>query len=484
MNVDALQRDAGSLKTKLFYGFGSVAFGVKDNGFQTILLLFYNQVMHLPAETVGNILLAAMCLDALLDPIIGQFSDNLRTRWGRRHPLLYLSALPVALSYLLLWNPPAWSVGALTIYLFVVTVIVRTFISCYEIPSSALNPELTDNYDQRTALSGYRVFFGWAGGMSMYLLAFGVFLQPDATHKVGQLNEVGYAHYGLLAAIVMFVAIIISAAGTHKFIPFLRKAPERAKSLWQYIRELAATANNRAFLILMLAQIAFGAATGLVFAMATYLVTYFWEFRSGQIVILGMATVIAFTLAFFVALPVARRLGKRIGAVTLFALGLFISVFPILLRLLGLFWPNHSPWLLPTLFCFNAVSGAMTIGSSILMAAMLADVVEDSELKTGRRSEGIFFAGSSFMAKAVSGLGLFLSGRLIGFIHLSTHAVPGHVDPAIIRNMGLVYLPAVVVLYAVGITIIWFFPIDRSQHEENLRKLAAEAEHVPASGHP
>src|ERR1700743_1495989 len=133
-----IERDIRSLKTKLLYGFGSVAFGVKDNGFQTILLLFYNQVMHLPAETVGNILLAAMCLDALRDPVIGQFSDTLRTRWGRRHPLLYLSALPVAVSYLLLWNPPAWSVGGLTIYLFIVTVVVRTFISCYEIPSSAI----------------------------------------------------------------------------------------------------------------------------------------------------------------------------------------------------------------------------------------------------------------------------------------------------------------------------------------------------------
>jgi glycoside/pentoside/hexuronide:cation symporter, GPH family len=481
---EAVERDIRSLKTKLLYGFGSVAFGVKDNGFQTILLLFYNQVMHLPAQTVGNLLFLALCCDAVLDPIIGQFSDNLSSRWGRRHPLLYLSALPVAVSYLLLWNPPAWSIGALTIYLFVVTVIVRTFISFYEIPSSAMNPELTDDYDQRTALSGYRVFFGWAGGMAMYLLAFGVFLQPDAHHKVGQLNEVGYAHYGLLAAVVMFVAIIVSALGTHRFIPYLRKAPERAKSIGQYFRELGATANNRGFLILMLAQIAFGAGTGLVFAMATYLVTYFWELTGGQIVILGLATVFAFTLAFFIALPVAKRFGKRIGAVMLFATGLCISIFPISLRLLGLFWPNHSPNLLPTLFCFNVVSGAMTIGSSILMAAMLADVVEDSELKTGRRSEGVFFAGSAFMAKVVSGLGLFLSGRLIGFIGLSVHAVPGHVDPGIIRNMGLVYLPAVVVFYVVGIVIIWFFPIDRSQHEENLRRLAGEAEHVPPSEHP
>ncbi len=484
MNTEALQRDVGSLRTKLFYGFGSIAFGIKDNGFQTILLLFYNQVMHLPPARVAGILFAALCIDALFDPIIGQFSDNLRTRWGRRHPLLYLSALPVAISYLLLWNPPHWSQGALLIYLFIVAVVVRTFISFYEIPSSALNPELTGNYDQRTALSSYRVFFAWTGGMTMYLLALGVFLKPDATHKVGQLNETGYSLYGITAAVLMFAAILISALGTHKFIPILRQPPARAPSIWEYARQMWETVYNRAFLTLMLAQIAFGAATGLVFAMAIYLGTYFWELSSAKIVILGFGTVVAFVMAFLIALPVGKRLGKRMGAVTLFATGLFISIFPVLLRLLGVFWSNGSPWLVPTLFVFAVISGAMTIASSILMSAMLADVVEDSELKTKRRSEGLFFAGNSFMAKAVSGLGILLSGMLLGFVGFPSNAVPGHVDPTIIRNMALVYLPSVVLLYGLGILIISRFPIDRKDHEENLRKLVAEAAYVPASEHP
>jgi Na+/melibiose symporter-like transporter len=320
--------------------------------------------------------------------------------------------------------------------------------------------------------------------MTMYLLALGVFLRPDATHKVGQLNETGYTHYGMLAAVLMFCAILISALGTHKFIPILRKPPARAPSVWEYAKQMLATLNNRAFLILLLAQIAFGAATGLVFAMAIYLGTYFWELTSAKIVILGFGTVVAFVLAFLIALPVGKRLGKRIGAVTLFAVGLIISIFPVLLRLFGMFWANGSPWLVPTLFVFAAISGAMTIGSGILMSAMLADVVEDSELKTKRRSEGLFFAGSSFMAKAVSGLGILLTGLLLGAVGFPDNAVPGHVDPTIIRNMALVYLPSIVLLYGIGILIISRFPIDRRDHEENLRKLVAEAAYMPASEHP
>src|SRR5580658_4029915 len=84
-------------RTKLFYGLGTVAFGVKDNGFNYLLLPFYNQVVGLSAPLVGLAILIAMTLDAIIDPMIGQFSDNLRTRWGRRHPFMYAAALPVAL---------------------------------------------------------------------------------------------------------------------------------------------------------------------------------------------------------------------------------------------------------------------------------------------------------------------------------------------------------------------------------------------------
>src|SRR5450432_594881 len=105
------------LSSRLFYGFGSVAFGVKDNGFSYLLLIFYNQVVGLSAPLVGMAIMIAMIFDAFLDPIVGQVSDNWRSRWGRRHPFMYAAALPVAISYLALWNPPHWSHAQLFWYL-------------------------------------------------------------------------------------------------------------------------------------------------------------------------------------------------------------------------------------------------------------------------------------------------------------------------------------------------------------------------------
>ena len=101
------------LATKLTYGFGAVAYGIKDNGFAYFLLLFYGTVVGLEPALAGTALLIALVFDSLSDPVVGYWSDNTRSRWGRRHPFMYAAAIPVALCYSLLWQPPDWSDGAL-----------------------------------------------------------------------------------------------------------------------------------------------------------------------------------------------------------------------------------------------------------------------------------------------------------------------------------------------------------------------------------
>lgn len=477
--MEAAQRELGSRRTKLFYGLGSIAFGIKDNGFQTILLLFYNQVIGLPSQLVGAAIMVALIVDAFIDPVIGHISDNFRSRWGRRHPFMYAAALPVAASYLLLWNPPHWSNGAMFVYLVVVAVVVRTFISFYEIPSSALAPELTSDYDERTSFLSYRMFFAWYGGLTMLALAYLVFLTPDATHKVGQLNEHGYSLYGLTAAGIMIAAILISALGTHKFIPYFRQPETRQVTLSQYAREMVATLKNKAFAVLMCSAVLLFLATGIVFALNIYLQTYFWALSHTQIFVLTLSTFLAVALAITIALPLSRRYGKKKAAILLFAIGLTVASAPLVLRLIGWFPPNGAPSLVPLLFIFATIGPAMNIASSILMISMISEVVEDSELRTGRRSEGLFFAGASFMQKSASGLGIFASGLLLSAVHFPAHAAPGTVDPIVVRNLALVYLPAILVLFGGAIAVISLFPISREDHAENLRQLAERTTAMP-----
>ncbi|HZZ35132.1 MAG TPA: MFS transporter, partial [Caulobacteraceae bacterium] len=379
------------LKTKLFYGFGSVAFGVKDNGFSYLLLLFYNQVIGLPATMVGIALMIALIFDAIIDPMIGQLSDNLRSPWGRRHPFMYAAALPVAISYLAIWNPPHWDHQALFFYLVGTAIVIRTFVSFYEVPSSALAAEFSAGYDERSVLLSYRYFFGWVGGLTLNLIAFAVLFQPDATHPVGQLNPVGYSRYGLVAAIVMFIAILVSAAGTHSRIPTLMPPPPRRRlTLRQTLREMGETLWNRSFLFLLAAGIFIAMAAGLVASLNNYFNTFFWQFTARQISLFTGGVYISAVIALTTAPLLSRRFGKRATAMALYALSVAIGIGPILLRLAGLMPPNHSTALVAIIFCTAITSTALGIVAATMVSSMIADVVEASELKTGRRSEGLF----------------------------------------------------------------------------------------------
>ena len=464
------------LRTKILYGLGAVAFGVKDNGFSFFLLLYYNQVLGLPQSWVGFGIMLALVVDAVFDPLVGYASDHLHSRWGRRHPFLYASAIPVAVAYWFLWNPPSGlSQGGLFAYFLVVAILVRIFVAVNEIPSASLVPELTENYDERTSVLSHRFFFGWWGGLAMTVLAYAIFLQPDAQHPVGVLNPAGYGGYGLVAAITMLVAIVVSAVGTHAYIPYLKQPPvKRGAGFRGAFRELTETLSNRSFLALFCASIFGAMAGGLIAALAIYINTYFWELTSSQISLIVLGYFVSAVLAVAVAPGLSRRIGKKAAAIITSLAAILIGPAPVVLRLLGTFPPNGSPRLLPLLFAFGTVTVALLIMSGILTSSMVADIVEDSEVATGRRSEGVFVAANSFVQKAVSGIGIFASSLLLGAIGFPQDAKPGQVDPEVLHRLGLVYAPTIVVLYLIALAFLSTYSISRATHEDNLRRLASD----------
>ena len=465
--------------SKLFYGFGSVAFGVKDNGFSYLLLLFYNQVMGLPATLVGLALMIALVFDAVIDPLIGQFSDNLRTPWGRRHPLMYAAALPMAICYALLWNPPHWDHKTLFFYLIGMAILIRGIVSFYEVPSSALAAEFSTSYDERSILLAYRFFFGWVGGLAINLLAFAFLLKPDATHKIGQLNPIGYAHYGLFASAVIFISILVSTAGTHRYIPQLKPPPPRRKlTPRQVLREMRESLSNRSFLFLLAATITSALATGLGASLNNYFNTFFWGFSAAQISLLTLGVFMSAIMALPATPMLSRRFGKRKTAIVFTILSMVFGLGPLFLRLLGVMPPNGSPVLLPIIFCTAIITTTFIIISTTMGSSMVADVVEEAELKTGRRSEGLFFAAAAFIQKATSGFGILAASMLITAIGLTPHSSPATLSPDVARNLALTYAPTIICLHAIGLTLLLGYRINRASHQETLAQLAAEAEEL------
>lgn len=466
------------------YGVGAAAYGVKDSGFGTFLLLFYNQVVGVPAATVGFVVMCALIIDAFVDPTVGFLSDRTNTRWGRRHPWMYGAALPIMLGWILLWNPPTSSEQAALGWLFALAVLVRSAVSAYEVPSQALAAELSGDYDERTRIMAYRYLFGWAGGLLMLVSAYIYFLAPAPGYPNGLLNPAGYRGFALAGAIFMGVTILVSAIGTHRQIPYLPKPDARKQSLSENFRELRETVRNRAFAILMLAGVAAYTGQGVTYAMSNYLYSFVWRFTGLTFVYFSLALFLGVGIAFVAAPRLGARTSKPKAACIAAITGSLIGTTPYWLRLAGVFPSLDSPVMLPALFAFAALSTASGVTAYILGASMLADVVEDSEMRTGRRSEGVFFAGGFFVQKCTSGIGIFVCGLILAAAGFPAKAVPGQVPVATLDRLTLIYAGAVLVCSALAAFFYYRFPFGRAEHQLRMERLAGAPEIDSAPRNP
>ena len=455
------------------YGFGAVAYGVKDAGFGTFLLLFYNQAVGLPSATVGLVIAAALIVDAFVDPAVGFMSDRTRSRWGRRHPWMYASILPIMIGYVLLWMPPDAGQSATLAWLFVLAVLVRSAVSCYEIPSVALTAELSGDYDERTRILSWRYLWGWIGGLSIGLAAWLYFLQPTSEFPNGQLNRGAYLGYGIVAALLMGVAILVSALGTHRQIPHLPQAGAKtAQTLREGFAELREAFRNRAFRILMLAALCAYVNQGVIYALGVYVNTHLWGFVPATFILQGGTLLIAAVVAFAVAPRLGKRWSKPTVASRVVVAGAFLITLPYWLRFAGVPLLAGEPWTVPVFLACNMAGTACNITGFILGASMMADVVEDSEERTGRRDEGLFFAGSFFVQKCTSGVGIFLAGLMLAAAGFPARAQVGSVPADVLDRLALIHAGTYLLVACVSAWVFGRFPFGRVEHEARLARLA------------
>src|SRR5215467_1259943 len=482
VNHDSKSRPPLTFSTNVLYGVGSIAFGVHQTMLTSALLLFFNQVVGLPTAWVGAAMMVTLIIDAITDPLIGEWSDHTRSRWGRRHPFMYGSAVPAAVAFYFLFDPPlGWSQNHLLVYMGLMLVTVRILLSLYEIPSSALGPELTLDYNERTSLMGSRFFFGTLGGAGMLVLVLQVFLRKDATHPLGLLNRAGYTQTAIAAGIAIFLSIMISSMGTHRFIASLVRE-RRVRTTWrEKVREVSGTLSNRSFLALAISGVVGAVSTGLRQGLDFYMSVYFWELTPAQMSYLAIAVLFAAFAGVVLAPAISRWFGKKPAMIGVFFASLFASVTPIALRLLGLMPPNGTHALFAVVLAFTFIAATLGLSGFIIATSMMADVVEDAAVSTGQRSEGLLFAANGLIAKCVTGVGTFLSGLVLAWISFPQQATPGQVDPAILHQLGMVFVPIVTLFSAISIAVLLFYDIDRATHQRNLAKLEAAEEATAAA---
>ena len=471
------------LATKMSYGLGSIAFGVASQALSTAIISQYLFiVIGIPALLIGAAIMISQIVDVFADPILGQWSDSVRTPWGRRHPFMYAAAIPGALAFWALWHPPGgWSSQALFAYMVGVMVVVRFFNAMYEIPSSALTPELAPDYHDRTSLIAWRWVFGVAGAAVMTTLLNMVFLRHDATHALGILNRAGYGQWGTIAAATILVSILLSSLATHRYITRLNIPPARRVGPTAALKEVVAALSNRSLIALMGSGLLGAIALGVTTTMNPFLYLYFWGLSPQMVGVLTLAGLPAVMVGAALAPIVSRRFGKKTTMIALFAVSLVTSLLPIGLRLLGAMPPNGSPWLPPILIADAALAAILGLMGYIIVGSMVSDVVEDNAVRTGVRSEGLLFAANGLIPKVSGGIGAFAGSAIIALVHMPAHAQQGTVGPEILRHLGLIYLPVSAVMNGLAISVLVFYRIDQAAHERNLAVLATRGDTAAAA---
>nr|WP_202390184.1 MFS transporter [Tsuneonella aeria] len=453
-------------------GLGSAAYGIKDNGFSTFLLLFYNQVLGMDARLVSLALLIALVFDGLIDPVVGHISDRTSTRWGRRLPYLYFAPIPLGMAWILLWSP----VGAASFPVLLLSAMaVRAAVAFCEVPSAALVAEITRDYDERTRLTRLRYLFAWGGGLLMLLLAYGVFL-PNA-----MLAREGYRTYGYVGAGLMVAAVLASAFLQHRWIahPSVVRAPAERAGIGGAFREIRECLGHPAFVVLMMGIAAAIVSQGITFSISNYLYLFVWRFTPLALQLYPLLLFASVIGSFVLVAPLQRRFGKRETAIYAALLGMVFWVIPLTLRHFGLWWPDGSTPSLAGMFVSTFLSNMFSVITGISLSSMVADVVEASEVETGRRSEGTFAAGAFFASKCSTGVGIFITGLLLSFAGVPANARPGQVAPDVIDTLAMTYVGCVALLAIALAVIVRRFPISRADHEARVELLSAAARGDP-----
>lgn len=456
--------------TRLSHGTGAMATGSLTY-LRSLVLLFYSQVVGLEAWAVSLALGVVMVLDAFWDPAIGHFSDNLRARWGRRHTLMIIAPVPAAILCALFWNPPVGLAPGLTFaWLFVLSALLNLTYSFFEVPATALTPELAPGYDERTNLVAWRWVMGTAGAMVTAMMGLGWFLSPRAG-AVGQLVRSGYGHLGIATALLILAAMAVNVLGTRRYRHALHVPPARRRSARESLGEAMETLNNRNMIVALTAGALAGIGFGIRTVLEAYVATYIWGLPASALLLTTVAGFVATPFGALVGAALARRHGKKEACMGLFFAGTVLVNLPLTLRLLGAFLPNGSPALLPTLVGFAFVAAVLYYGGFILVSSMIADIVEDAQAKTGRRSEGLITAADQMIQKVITAMGTVLGGVILTLIAFPRKALPGQVAAGTLTALGWTFLGLVSVLSFLSIAVWRYYRIDRAGHEARLSSL-------------
>lgn len=459
-----------SLLVKLVYGSGDWGMSSFGTLRQIFYAIFLTDVVGLEARLASVAALAGVIWDAINDPLVGMLSDRVKTRWGRRRPFLLFFSIPFGLGFLLLWWAPPWeSQLALMITVALAYMISDTLQTLITVPFFALTPEITPDYDERTILTGYRMFFNLLASL---VTAVAAPMIVDIALKSGFTQQQGYlvvaALFGGLAALP-FLAIFFVVRERHAEVALAQENPplrEILRTAWANIPFRFATA------LYMLNWITFD----LVALMLPFFLVYwvaggdllasvdiFGEPLALESAVFGVLLITA-VLAVPLWLWVSNRFSKREAYIVGMS---FWAVVQLLILMV-------QPGQIGLILVLAVMAGLSVSTAHVLPDAIFPDVIEWDELRTRRRHEGIYYGTKNFIRKLTGAVAIFFALQVLGWFGYQSppEGVTQFAQSQItLRAIRWLTGPVGAILLISAIGVAWFYPLTRKRHARIRRLL-------------
>ncbi len=439
------------LRTKLLFSTGDLSTSIPLAILMFFQLYFLTDVAGLRPDYAGWAVGAGRIWDAINDPLFGLLSDRIRTRWGRRRVLLLFGAAPLGLSFILMWLVPGMGQLGLACYYALVFILFDTVFTVVHVGYNALTPEMTSDYDERSSLNGYRMVFSISGTLGAIILA----------TVLGWSIKDQRLLYGLIGLILGLISIIPPLV----VFSITRERPaEELPAPLPMRQAIAETLGNYPFRLVMGLYLLSWTTASILAAVLIYFATYYLRVpeQANYFVLAAQGVAILFIPA---VVWLSRRLDKRrafiIGSAT------WIVV------LLGLFTLRSDQVTLA--YILAALSGAGIATAYVIPWAMVPDIVEYDQARTGQRREGSYYAFASFFQKLATGLAIWGMGQALAWAQYITPAAGAPLPvqpPQAIQAIRLFAGPIPTVLLLLAIVCAWFYPISRESHHALLEQLA------------
>ncbi|MEM8561004.1 MAG: MFS transporter [Pseudomonadota bacterium] len=464
---------ATSFSQRLIYSSGVFNYALKDAAFAVFVLFYYKQVLGLSGTLTGLAVALSIVWDAISDPLVGAWSDKIRTRWGRRHPLMALAVIPLALGFIGMFWPPDFVLNtqmALFYWLLGSVLLLRTALTFFMVPFLALGAEISTDYNERTRLASVRTNLGWFLGVLVPSLSLAIIFTPEAGTD-GRFILEHYHVYGVLCAVGVLIASTICLLGTRSYIPSLRQ--NQVDEQTNLLRDIASTFRIKNFRIVVLLETVLGGMGGIIATLLMVTYTYFWELDTGTTSLLFAGPPL---LAVLLVTTSGDWLNKRLEKQQVLQMSCLLGALNLLwltpLKLAGLL-PENSGFVFALIFINYTLNTAFTIWRTVSSHALLADIADEQDLATGKRQEGVMFAAAFFASKFITGLGYLIGGPFLDLIGLEAGMQPGEAPASVIWGLGLITGPGLAVLLVIPTWLAFKLKLDRKMQrdiQENLRQ--------------